>query len=117
MNRSTAKRFVDSLAREVGFHREMLNIVGGREKSADDQRGGRPELGLAESLCLAARMRGALTSALVDAEHGGGVFEALESLPADAAARAAELRREFERVLAALSETRRAGDGAGALPS
>ncbi len=108
MRKSAARRFVDSLERELTLHREMLEIVRGPEASADCMRAAPPELGLAASLCLAARVRGAFTSALVDVEHGGGVFEMLESLPADEAARAAELRREFGRVLAALSERQQA---------
>ncbi len=95
----------------------MLEIVRGPEAPDDDLRCARPELGLAASLSLAARLRGALASALADADHGGTVFEALDSLPADEAARAAELRREFEHVLAALSGRRLTGGGAGALPS
>ncbi len=109
MRKSAAKRFVDSLERELALHREMLEIMHGPQAPADSMRAARPELGLTASLCLAARVRGALTSALADAEHGGGIFEMLESLPADEAARAAELRREFGHVLAALSEKQRAG--------
>ena len=106
MRRSAAKRFVDSLERELELHREMLEVADGAGSPVS--RAGHPELGLATSLSLAARMRGALSSALADAEHGGGIFEALESLPADEAARAAELRREFGRVLAALAAKRHA---------
>ena len=61
----------------------MLEVADGAGSPVARPRAGHPELGLSMSLSLAARMRGALTSALADAWHGGGVFEALESLPAD----------------------------------
>jgi len=86
----------------------MLEFADGAGAPVARTRAGHPELGLAMSISLAARMRGALSSALADAWHGGGIFEALESLPADEAARAAELRREFGRVLAALADKRHA---------
>ena len=94
----------------------MLKFAGVGGSPVARARGGHPELGLATSLCLAARLRGALASALADAWHGGGIFDALESLPSDEAARAADLRREFGRVLAALSEGPR-GPGPGVRPS
>jgi len=94
----------------------MLEVTNGAGASVASTRAGHPELGLATSLSLAARLRGALTSALADTWRGGGIFEALESLPADEAARVAELRREFGRVLEALSE-RRGARGSGMRPS
>jgi hypothetical protein len=109
LRKSAAKRFVNSLERDLALHREMLEIMRGPESPIDETCAAHPELGFTASLCLAARVRGALTSALADAEHGGGVYEMLESLPADEAARTAELRREFERVLAALSRKQQAG--------
>ena len=108
LRKSAARRFVDSLERELSLHREMLEFARGPGSPVARTRAAHPELGLAASLSLAARLQGALTSVLADAWHGGGIFEALESLPADEAARAAELRREFGRVLAALSEGRQA---------
>jgi hypothetical protein len=89
-------------------------------EAASDAGGARPdaaELGLAESLCLAARVKGALATALTDSGAGGGIFEAIDSLPADEAARVAELRREFERVLAALSQRPGPAADPGARPS
>jgi hypothetical protein len=109
LRKSVAKRFVHSLERDLALHREMLEIMRGPEAPVDEVPAAHPELGFTATLCLAARVRGALTSALADAEHGGGVFEMLESLPADEAARVADLRREFERVLAALSKKQQAG--------
>ena len=113
MRKSSARRFVDSLAREVGLHREMLEATEGTAGACPAA----TELGLAESLCLAARVKGALATALTDPGLGCGIFEAIESLPADEAARVAELRREFERVLAALSQKPNPAGDAGARPS
>ena len=114
MRKSAAKRFVETLERELGLHREMLELV--TESAEPDKAGPAPPLGLTGSLCFAARLRDVLTSSVPEVESSGEVFGALDSLPADEAARVAELRREFEAVLAALSAKKGAPPGPADLP-
>ena len=114
MRKSAARRLVEYLEHDLAVHREMLDFVQG--PAAPETRVP-PERGHAGSLCLAARLRDAVASALSDADRGGAALGFLESLPADEAARVAELRRELEAVLAALHRGGRTGRGPGPLPA